>query len=432
MFLLNFLLEISHGSYRVDGSSLFGADKRWGNFWSVGASWRISEEEFLKADWINDLKLRTSYGITGNVPNSPYQFGDYFSVGKKTFYNGQVGLKHDNLPNSVLSWERAKNFSLGLDFDLFAHRLSGSVDFYKRGSDGLLYDFPLPKTSGFNTILMNAATMKNTGVEFALNGTIVKNDTMQWNSSLTFSYNKNEIEELPKHRDKNQDDVYKVWKEGSSRYQYRLKEWAGVNQENGEAQWYKDEKQADGTIKKVITNKYEEATYYENIGESVPKVFWGFSNIFTYKGLDIAIDLVGAYGHKIYDKSYKAVMHDGNDGFAWNLAEDALNYWTPKNKNTDIPKAGFQAKNNSDNHSTRWLVDGDFIKIKNIAIGYNFPTNLMQKTPLSSARLFLSVDNVYAFSDYKSGDPEVGFEGIGNSTIFRGGRVFRIGFDIKF
>ncbi|MBS9766988.1 MAG: SusC/RagA family TonB-linked outer membrane protein [Flavobacteriaceae bacterium] len=415
------------GSYRRDGSSRFGPSTRWGNFWSVGASWRISQEGFLKdVEWINNLKLRFSHGVTGNAWIPKYSFGDYYTVQSS---NGKLGLSHAGLPNSLLAWERAKNTSIGLDFELLQNRLGGTVEFYKRGSDGLLYDTPIPVTSGFDEILMNVAKMENKGFEIALNGTIIKNDDLQWNMGVTFSHNQNKIDSLPDNKNKYVGN--KVWKKGSSRYTYRLKEWAGVNKENGEAQWYKDEKQDDGTIKKVKTNKYQDATLYENVGESAPKNFWGYSNYITYKGLDVSIDVIGAYGHKIYDSGYQSVMHDGNDGFTSSLATDALDYWTPENKNSKNPKAIYIAENYSNSESTRWLVDGDFIKIKNIAIGYTLPTYVVNKISLSSLRLFVLVDNVYSWSDFKSGDPEVGYDGYGSDSIYDG-RSFRVGVDVKF
>ncbi|MBS9768052.1 MAG: SusC/RagA family TonB-linked outer membrane protein [Flavobacteriaceae bacterium] len=417
------------GSFRRDGSSRFGPSTRWGNFWSVGASWRISEEKFLKdIEWVNDLKLRFSHGVTGNAYIPKYSFGDYYTVQAS---NGKIGLNHQGLPNSLLAWERAENTSFALDFELLNNRLSGTFEWYKRGSDGLLYQYPIPSTSGFSTILMNVAEMENKGVEIALNGVIIKNDNLQWNMGLTFSHNKNEILSLPNHTPNYTGWTKKVWKEGNSRYQYRLKEWAGVNPENGEAQWYKDEKQADGTIKKVVTNDYQKATLYENVGESAPKNFWGYSNYVTYKGFDLSVDLIGAWGHKIYDGGYQSVMHDGNNGFSSSLATDALDYWTPENKNSKNPKAIYEAQNYSNDDSTRWLVDGAFVKIKNIAIGYTLPTHLVRKVSLSSLRFFVFVDNVQSFSDYKSGDPEVGYDGIGDSGIY-GGRSFRLGFDVKF
>ncbi len=414
------------GSYRRDGSSRFGPSTRWGNFWSAGASWRISQENFLKdVKWINDLKLRASYGVTGNAYIDKYAFGDYYNV---SVSNDGVGLTHAGLPNAYLAWEKAKNGSIGLDFELFQNRFGGTFEVYKRGSDGLLYDYPVSSTSGFSYIKLNAAEMENRGLEITLNGTIIRNNDLQWNMGATFSHNINEILSLPNHEPKRDQWYNEVWKEGASRHRYYLKEWAGVNKENGEAQWYKDEKQADGTIKKVKTNKYEEATIYENVGESVPKNFWGYSNYLTYKGLDVSVDLLGAWGYKIYDGSYKSAMHDGNYGFGSNLATDALDYWTPENKNSKNPKPSFKGKNNSNEDSTRWLVDGDFIKIKNVSIGYRLPSYAINKMGLSYLRLFMLVDNVYDWSYLKSGDPEFG----GWGGITSGGTTFRLGVDVKF
>lgn len=415
-------------SYRTDGSSKFGEDNRWGNFWSVGASWRISQEDFFNVDWVDNLKLRASYGVTGNDGIKAYQFGNYYSFGNRYSYNGKVGMLHTSLANSLLGWEESTSLSVGLDFDLFSHRLNGSVEVYERGSDGLLYNYPIPTTSGFSSILMNVGEMTNKGVEVELNGIILNKNQMLWRSGLTFSTNKNEIITLPQHQEKTVGT--KRWKEGSSMYEYYLKEWAGVDANNGDPLWYMDKKNADGTVEKVTTNNYDDATFYSNIGQSTPKVYLGLSNSFAYKGFDFSIDVLGAFGHKIYDGYYRRAMHDGNNG-ASNLAVDALKAWTPNNRDTNIPKSYFLGSNKSNYASTRWLVDGDFVKIKNIAVGYTLPEHLVSKMSLLSARVFLTIDNVYSFSDYRSGDPEISLSGVSGAG-YSGGCSYRVGVDIKF
>ncbi len=414
------------GSFRTDGSSKFGPDNRWGNFWSVGGSWRISEEDFFDMEWVNNLKLRTSYGITGNNSIGDYKYGNYYSMGAD--YDGQTGLLHTNLPNNLLGWEESTSFSVGLDFDLFNHRLSGTIEGYKRGSDGLLYKVPIPITSGFPSILMNIGEMENTGVELELNGKIIDSNDLKWTSTFTMSTNKNKIVSLPT---KQVINGTKRWVKGGSLYDYYLREWAGVDPANGDPLWYKNEEQADGSIKKVTTNSYRDATYYTNLGQSTPKMYLGLSNELSYKGFNLSVDLVGGFGHKVYDGRYAAAMHDGQ-GKARNLAVDALNAWTPDNTKTNVPKYIYGNTNKSNSASSRWLVNGDYVKIKNVSLSYNLSSQLANKLYLDSARVFFTVDNVYSFSDYKSGDPEISLSGVSSGVSFNNSRVFRIGVDIKF
>ena len=411
-------------SYRKDGSSRFGEDNRWGDFWSVGGSWRISEESFMTADWINNLKLRASYGILGNNEIGNYKFGNYYSLGAN--YGGSTGLSHTNLPNNELGWEESKNFSVGVDFDLLDSKLTGTVEYFYKNTDGLLYSVPLPTTTGFNQVLMNIGEMQNSGVELELNGKILTGE-FNWDASVVFTHVKNEIKKLPI------DQVIrgtKRWIEGGSMYDYYIREWAGVDEADGAAQWYMDETQADGSVKKVKTKDYSEADRY-NLGQSTPKAFFGLTNNFAYKGFDFSFQMLGAFGHKIYDGQYAQFMHDGS-GKAGNLSKDALDSWTPDNTTASNPKYRWANNSSSNSTSSRWLVDGDFVKIKNITLGYTFSERVLEKAYLKYARVFVTVDNVHSFSDYKSGDPEISLSGVSNGYTFNPATTFRIGANIKF
>ncbi|RKE03786.1 SusC/RagA family TonB-linked outer membrane protein [Marinifilum flexuosum] len=411
-------------SFRRDGSSKFGEDNKWGNFWSVGFSWRISEENFLSADWITNLKLRTSYGVLGTNDIGNYKFGDYYSLGAN--YGGITGVSHTNLPNAQLGWEESDNFSVGVDFDLFDSKLSGTIEYFNKNTDGLLYNVPLPTTTGFPSVLMNIGEMQNSGFEMELSGKILSGE-FNWNADLTMTYIKNEIKSLPV------DQVIqgtKRWIAGDSRYEYYIREWAGVDPEDGRAQWYMDQENADGTVEKVKTKSYSKATRY-NMGQSTPKFFFGLNNNLSYKGFDFSVQTVAAFGHKIYDGQYQTFMHDGS-GKATNLAKDALNSWTPENTNTDIPKYRWANNTSSNSTSSRWLVDGDFVKIKNITLGYTVPERFLDKMFLNYARVFMTVDNVHSFSDYKSGDPEISLAGVSNGYSFNPATTYRMGINIKF
>ncbi|MCH4895834.1 SusC/RagA family TonB-linked outer membrane protein [Marinilabiliaceae bacterium JC040] len=421
-------------SYRRDGSSKFGSENRWGNFWSVGASWRISQESFMSSmEWINNLKIRASYGVLGTDAIGDYQYGDYYSFGAN--YNGITGISHTNLPNETLGWEQSDNYSVGLDFDLFkGSRLAGTLEWYYKNTDGLLYSVALPYTTGFPNILKNIGEMHNTGIEIELTGKILTGD-FKWTANATFSTVKNEITSLPV---KQYLTSTKRWREGGSRYDLYMQEWAGVNKDNGDPLWYtsKDKAAKNASGKEMmkngryITNLYEHAEKYD-CGKSTPDAFWGFTNNFEYKGFDLSFQWIGAWGSKIYDGRYATFMHDGSDKVS-NLSVDALDAWTPDNKDTDVPKFIFANNNASSNISTRWLVDGDFVKLKNITLGYTLSRNICKSMKLNSLRVYATVDNLYTISDYKSGDPEISLSGISAGYTMPTSTTVRFGININF
>ncbi|MCH4895832.1 SusC/RagA family TonB-linked outer membrane protein [Marinilabiliaceae bacterium JC040] len=421
-------------SYRRDGSSKFGPDNRWGNFWSIGGSWRMSQEAFLSdIEWINNLKLRASYGVLGTNSIGDYKFGDYYSMGAN--YMGATGFSHTGLPNEILGWEQSDNYSAGVDFDLFGgSRLTGTVEWYYKNTDGLLYDVTLPVTTGFPSILKNIGEMHNTGIEVELNGKILTGD-LKWNTNATISTVKNKITSLPV---KQYITGTKRWIEGGSRYDYYIREWAGVNRENGDPLWFceKDKGIKDAAGKYImkdgryVTNSYSNAPKY-NLGQSTPKAFWGLTNSFEYKAFDFSFQLIGAWGHKIYDGRYKTFMHDGS-GKVGNLCVDALDAWTPNNKDSKLPKFTFSGTNKSSYTSSRWLVDGTFVKLKNITLGYTLPRNIAKSLKLTNLRIYATVDNLYSISDYKSGDPEISLSGVSAGYTMPTSTTLRFGININF
>jgi TonB-linked SusC/RagA family outer membrane protein len=421
-------------SFRRDGSSKFGPNNRWGNFWSVGGSWRISQESFMSdIGWINNLKLRGSYGVLGTNNILNYKYGDYYSMGAN--YMGDAGFYHTGLPNYRLGWEQSDNYSAGIDFDFFDDsRISGTVEWYYKNTDGLLYDVTLPVTTGFPKILKNIAEMHNTGIEIEFNAKILAGD-FNWDANATLSTVKNKITKLPI---KQYITGTKRWKEGSSRYDYYIREWAGVNSNNGDPLWYceKDKaiKNASGNYLMVdgryVTNKYADAPKY-NLGQSTPKAFWGFTNTFEYSYFDLSVQLIGAWGHQIYDGRYATFMHDGS-GKVGNLSVDALDAWTPNNKDSKIPKFIFSNTNKSNDASSRWLVNGTFVKLKNITLGYTLPRYIAKSLKLTKLRIYATIDNLYSLSDYKSGDPEISLAGVSSGYTLPTSTTLRFGININF
>lgn len=421
-------------SFRRDGSSKFGPDNRWGNFWSVGGSWRISQESFMEnVEWINNLKLRASYGVLGTNSIPDYKYGNYYSMGAN--YMGAAGFYHTGLPNYMLGWEQSDNYSAGLDFDFFGDsRLTGTFEYYYKNTDGLLYDVDIPVSTGFPSILKNIGEMHNTGIEIELNAKILTGN-FKWNANATLSTVKNKITSLPV---KQYISGTKRWIVGGSRYDYYIQEWAGVNRTNGDPLWFceKNDGIKDASGKDImvdgrnVTNLYDKAQKY-NLGQSTPEAFWGFTNSFEFKGIDFSVQLIGAWGHKVYDGRYATFMHDGS-GKAGNLCVDALDAWTPNNKDSKLPKFVYLNTNKSNDTSSRWLVDGTFIKFKNITLGYTLPIDVAESLGLTRLRMYCTIDNLYSISDYKSGDPEISLAGVSSGYTLPTSTTLRFGININF
>lgn len=420
-------------SLRADGSSIFGADTKWGTFWSLGASWRINQEDFLKdIEWIDNLKLRLSYGTSGNKSG----LARYASLGLWTtsadyLYGSNIGVGHDQLVNALLGWEKQGMFNVGVDFS-FWNRFYGSVDFFNKTSDGLLYDVPLALQNGLSSITMNAAKTSNTGFEIVLGANILRGPLV-WNMDLNASFIKDKIKDLNGENDVRMTDYQKIWSVGGSQYEFYMPTWAGVDPDNGSPLWSKVND--DGT--RTTTSVYSEATY-ERQGRSTPLAYGGFINTFSYKNFDLTIQLNYSLGGKIYDNIYAGMMHDGATT-AQNMHVDALEAWTTPGQHTNVPKYAVNNATNSASLSSRFLYDATNVKLKTITLSYTLPKNLgVFSKVISGAKLWVSADNLctwFADKGYKGYD-DIDIYGVqGYKTYpysFPTPRTFSIGANLTF
>lgn len=420
-------------SLRADGSSIFGADTKWGTFWSLGASWRINQEDFLKdIEWIDNLKLRLSYGTSGNKSG----LARYASLGLWTtsadyLYGSNIGVGHEQLVNALLGWEKQGMFNVGVDFS-FWNRFYGSVDFFNKTSDGLLYDVPLALQNGLSSITMNAAKTSNTGFEIVLGANILRGPLV-WNMDLNASFIKDKIKDLNGENDVRMTDYQKIWSVGGSQYEFYMPTWAGVDPDNGSPLWYKVND--DGT--RTTTSVYSEATY-ERQGRSTPLAYGGFINTFSYKNFDLTIQLNYSLGGKIYDNIYAGMMHDGATT-AQNMHVDALEAWTTPGQHTNVPKYAVNNATNSASLSSRFLYDATNVKLKTITLSYTLPKNLgVFSKVISGAKLWVSADNLctwFADKGYKGYDDIDIYMSQGYKTYpysFPTPRTFSIGANLTF
>ncbi|PWJ40953.1 SusC/RagA family TonB-linked outer membrane protein [Sediminitomix flava] len=403
-------------SVRADGSSNFSVGNKWGTFGSVGLGWRISEESFLlNSEWVNFLKLRASYGTSGNKNFGAYTSLPIYALGAN--YGGMPGMVPSQLENTDLRWEKNQSLDLGLDFTVF-QRVSGTLGYYRRQSDDLLYAVPKSPTTGFNSLFQNAGEITNQGIELEITTTNIKTNDFSWSTSFNITHNQNELTALADGHDEIQSGNY-ILKPGSDLFQFYMVEWAGVDPSNGKPMWFTNTGSTDAEDARMdphgtgreVTSDYSKAERVM-VGSALPKFYGGLTNMFTYKNFDLSFLLYFNYGNKIYNSDYAQNMHDGSNPGA-NLATDALDAWTKEGDITDVPR--YMANNTDNGHqtSTRFLEDGSYLRLQNITLGYTLPKHLTNKMGMQNFRVYAVGENLLTFTDYKGYDPEVG---VGGST----------------
>ncbi|WP_337395372.1 SusC/RagA family TonB-linked outer membrane protein [Prevotella sp.] len=399
-------------AFRRDGTSRFL--DRWGNFWSVGAGWRISSEKFMEStkSWLNDLKLRASYGTQGNeaiLPGYYYGYTPYVDMYDVTWDGSKLGYAVAFYGNKDLSWETQKTFDLGLDFR-FLDRIYGNIDFFTRRTDDMLFKRPLATSSGRPYNWENIGAMRNNGIEFELNADIIKNKDMKWTVTLLGSHYSNKVLTLP---EENREDgivsgAFKLM-EGKSRYEYFTYKYAGMD-EKGNPTWYTDEKDEQGNvIGQTTTGKYTEATKYWLGKQALPDFNGGLNTSFSYKGFDVNIATAFQLGGWAYDSQYlsgmSASLYVGHNRDMWDT-------WNPETGKGKYPI--WNANNTSNSYtqtSDAHLISASYFSIRNITLGYTLPSSLMKRWGIGSIRVFATGDNLALFSKRQGFDPRVSMSG---------------------
>ena len=402
------------GSVRRDGSSVFAPDKRWGTFWSVGGSWRISQEKFLRdTKWLDNLTVRASYGTVGN--DNIYYPGttttNYYAY--QTQYNisnsdGAFSVARYYQGNPDLTWETSHNANVGFNFAAFNNLVKLDVELFNKKTVDMLYSVPQPMSSGVDYISENALTMVNKGVEFALNVNLPMPGDFVWNWTFTGTHYKNMVTGIPE--DKREDGIthnsYYNIREGQSVWDFYYYKYAGVD-ENGKATWYYEETDGNGNTVEKTTNDYSKADKYY-IGTAIPDFQGGISTELSWKGFDFSIATNFQIGGDVYDAMYAGLMHAGNSaGSNWH--RDILNAWTPENKTSNIPV--LDGDQNANVFSDRFLIDASYFNIRNISLGYTLPKNWTRSISISNARIYVTADNVALWSKRKGLDPRQYIQG---------------------
>ncbi|MCH5330327.1 MAG: SusC/RagA family TonB-linked outer membrane protein [Alistipes sp.] len=400
-------------SYRADGTSRFL--NRWGHFWSVGASWRISAEKWMQgaSSWLNDLKLRASYGTQGNenvLNYTPYQ--DQYEV---VWDGSSFGYAPTFYGNPNLTWEKQATVDIGLDFKLF-NVVYGSVEWYSRKTTDMLFSRKLADSNGRPYNWENVGAMRNSGVEFELNFDIFKKHDLQWTVSLVGSHYNNVLVTLPEeYRAEGMSAGNFKRMEGHSIYEYYICQYAGFDKETGEAMWYKDDYDDDkNVIGRTTTKNHNEATQYLIGKTALPDFQGGLSTSFYWKGIDVSIATAFQIGGWAYDYDYVSSMNMSN--YYVNHNRDLWNTWNPETKSGKYPiwNANGSSKYTSA-MSDALLVKASYFSLRNVTVGYSFPKTWMKKLGIEGIRVYFTADNVALKSARQGFDPRTSTSGSNSS-----------------
>jgi TonB-linked SusC/RagA family outer membrane protein len=397
-------------SIRRDGSSRFGAEERWGTFAAVSAGWILSEENFLAdSKTINFLKLRGSWGQVGNAEIGNFASRSLFGG---TSYNNESGLRPTQVGNDFLTWESSNQLDVGVEFGLFNNRLSGDIAYYVKDTDGLIFEVPLaPSTGAQSGINQNVGRLVNQGIEISLSSRNIENDNFLWTTNFNIGQVDNEVKDLPDGLEIISGNT--ILREGETRNAFFLAEYAGVNPANGDALYVRNTTDSNGNVDRSLTTNVNEA---ERIIAGNPFAEWigGLTNTFKYKNWDFNFTFQGEWGASIYNGGGR--FQSSNGRFLDNQSVDQLRRWQNPGDITDVPEARRTANGNA--NSTRYLQEADFIRLRNVTLGYTLPQDATEKLGLTSVRFYVTGFNLATFTDYEGYDPEVRSDAGGIGEIF--------------
>jgi len=426
------------GSYRRDGSSRFGPDTRWGDFWSVSGAWSINKEGFMAnvSDVVDNLRLRAAYGVNGTTPQSLYGWRSLTSYGNRYMEKPGGGLA--NIGNNQLSWESNYTTNVGLDFGLFNNRLNGTVEYFNRDSKNLLLAVQVSRVTGFSSTLQNVGEINNKGLEIEISGDIIRTKDLVWDASVSASFIKNKVTKLYegapiRHYEGADGEVECIYQEGYSNLALYGWEWAGVDQTNGYNVWYTNNDYNDPSIqgfKKNVSYDYDDADPII-LGDLNPKVFGGINTSVTWKNLTLGLNFIYKIGGYVYDQMSRDI---NDDGYYWErimVADTYKGRWTYDKGQGIYPMRVYDDLEDAMLSSNRHMNPADFIRLRNISLSYSLPQNIVQKVGLGSARVYFNGTNLLTWSAFKLYDPEVPWHG-GRGWELPIGKTYTFGLEFSF
>jgi TonB-linked SusC/RagA family outer membrane protein len=411
------------GSYRRDGSSRFGPDKRWGDFWSVGAGVTLTSDALLGDMPVFDyLKLRGSYGQVGNAEIGNYAWQGLYGFARD--YDGLPGSSPSGVANPVLTWESQNALNIGFDYAILDSRVTGTIEYYQKESTDLLLNVPTSLTTGFRSTLQNFGDMKNTGLEFSVNAAVVRAQDYDFSVNFGLTTQSNEITKL----EEPILDGTKRREQGRDYQEYYLYGWAGVDPDNGDPLYWTDE------TKTTTTNQLSQADRFYDDKTATPKYLGSFGFQARYKSLSLSTLATYMFGHHLFESAARFYEGDGRylprstSKFAYE------NAWRQPGDNSLYPRFSWGGVNSSQpSNSSRWLFEGDYIRFKDVTLGYEFPESVANMVRLSSLRAQLNITNAWTWvaDENLHFDPEQIVSGVYN-TGTPNSRLFSFGLTMGF
>ena len=407
------------GSFRRDGSSRLSPQTRWGNFWSVAGSWRISEESFMQnQDVISNLRLRASYGINGTLPSSNYGWRALAAYGYN--YNAAPGGILSNVASDDLRWEKSYTYNLALEYGLFDNRITGSVEYFNRDSKDLLMNVPISRVTGFSSTLRNIGEVNNHGFEVELNADILRSTDFKWSVGMNAAFTRSKVTKLYREEgeDVGQDIIWYdptgsddlcqfIYREGESMLAAYGLEWAGVEKSTGLNLWYSNNENCDFKDENGRNIVYDFGDADEVIlADLVPVVHGGINTDFSWKGLTLGLNFNYKIG-KMYDG---AEQNTTDDGYFWERIRSRNmweNRWTDANPNGTLPRIIGNDSEDFMQYASRHVHNGNYLRLKTVTLGYNLPKNIIGKLGMQNLRFYFSGQNLLTFAAWKYCDPEV-------------------------
>ncbi|HCO67637.1 MAG TPA: SusC/RagA family TonB-linked outer membrane protein [Dysgonomonas sp.] len=391
-------------SFRRDGSSKFGKDKRYGNFWTVGGGWNLHNDIFANNDIVNMLRLRASYGVTGNTPGGTFYSLYLYDLNRE--YDLRPGAFPKQMGNPEMSWETAKSTNVGLDMR-FIDRIGLNVDYYIKNVSGLLYSRVLSTLSGYTNVWLNEGRLQNTGIEVTLSPEIIRNRDWNWTIDFNIAYNKNEIKSLAdgKELEISGNQIREV---GYALGTYYMREWGGVDVMTGNPTWVKVDE--DGNRTYVLKESDTEA---RNLDKTrYPDLTGGIQTRLSYKDFTLSATFAYAAGFYIYHSGRSTYDNDGAEPQYNSMKlKDGWSRWEKPGDHATHPRPLIGGNEAAHGESSRLLERGDFFKMKTLGLSYNVPKKVLGSFGLQSAQIGFSADNIFTLTEFSGIDPEVAATG---------------------
>ncbi|MDE5422151.1 SusC/RagA family TonB-linked outer membrane protein [Ancylomarina sp. DW003] len=394
---------LATASFNRQGSSSFGPNRQYGNFWSASLGWNAHSEEFLQGvEWLNVLKWSASMGQVGNAP-SGFQYLGYFAFVDQ--YNGNSAATPYQKGNPDISWEKVTSYNTAINTRLF-DRVSINLDLYYKNSDNLLTYVPLPALTGYSGIWMNVGRVTNKGYELTVSPEIIKTSRFKWDMTLNLAYNKNRVEEIYEDKAYTKGNT-RIEKGHDMDAQYQ-RIWYGANPANGEPLWEKVTENEDGTETISLTSDYADATLQYTGTKGTPTYTGGILNKFTFDNFTLSANISFVQGIHRYNSNRELFDSDGSYASfnSMNLHDD-WNRWEKPGDVATHPKS-FNGGVNANKNSSRYLEDASYIRLRNVTLAYNLPKNVSNLLKISSASVYVSADNLITLTDWSGMDPEIG------------------------